>query len=122
MLGDGTRVTAGFERTELPFGLDLDVYTLGVKHLVQFAGNSALNLEAEAGVARNGGNEFAYQLGADYYFNRLFSVGAQYAGVGSDDSWGLRAGYFFTPRVSAGVEYSREDGDNAFGLRLAARF
>ena len=122
MLGDRTRVTLGFERTELPFDQNFDIYALGVKHLAQFAGNTALNLEAEAGVARNGSSEFAYQLGADYYLNRMLSIGAKYGGVGSDDGWGLRARYFFTPRVSAGVEYSREDGDNTYGFRLSARF
>jgi len=122
MVAENTRVTLGYDNVELPFGFDLDIYTVGAKHLMLLDGDSALNLEGEFGVARNGSSEFAYAVQADYYFNRAFSIGARYSGVESDDQWGLGTRYFFTPRVSGGLEYNRADGDDAFGLRLAARF
>lgn len=122
MLGQNTRGTVGYNRTELPFGIDLDSYTVGIKHVMMLAGNTALNLEGEAGVVDNGSSDFIYNFQADYYFTPSFSLGARYSGIESDDEWGLGTRYFFTPRVSGGLEYSRADGDDIFGLRVAARF
>lgn len=122
MLAEHTRATVGYNRTELPFGIDLDTYTVGLKHVMMLDGSSALNLEGEVGLARNGSSEFAYSVQADYFFNRSFSLGARYSGIGSDDEWGVGTRYFFTPRFSGGLEYSRADGSDIFGVRLAARF
>lgn len=122
MLGQSTRATVGYDRTELPFGIDLDSYTVGLKHVMMLAGNTALNLDGEVGVARNGSNDFIYNLQADYYFSPSFSLGARYSGIESDDEWGFGTRYFFTPRISGGLEYTRIDSDDIFGLRVAARF
>jgi hypothetical protein len=122
MVAENTRATLGYNRTELPFGIDLDTYTVGIKHLMLLDGNTALSLEGDVGMARNGSSEFAYALQADYYLSPGFSLGARYSGIGSDDEWGLGTRYFFTPRVSGGLEYTRADGDDIYGLRLAARF
>jgi hypothetical protein len=122
MVAESTRATIGYNRSELPFGIDLDTYTVGLKHLMLLDGNTALNLEGEVGVARNGSSEFAYAVQADYYLNPRFSLGGRYSGIGSDDEWGLGTRYFFTPRVSGGLEYTRADGNDIYGLRLAARF
>lgn len=122
MVAENTRITLGYNRVEAPFGADLDIFTAGLKHVLLLDGGTALNIEGEAGVARNGGSEFVYALQADYYFNPSFSLGARVSGVGSDNEWGLGTRYFFTPRVSGGLEYTRSEGDDIFGVRLAARF
>ncbi len=122
MVARNTRVTAGYDRVEAPFGSDLDIWSVGAKHLMNLAGDTALNLEGEIGVARNGGSDLYYSVQADYYLSRSLSLGARYSGVESDDEWGLGARLFFTPRISGGVEYTRANSDNIYGLRLAARF
>lgn len=122
MLGQNTRATVGYNRSEFPFDFNLDSYTVGLKHVMMLAGNTALNLEGEAGIVDDSGSDLIYSFQADYYFSPSFSLGARYSGIESDDEWGLGARYFFTPRISGGLEYSRVDSDDIFGLRVAARF
>ncbi|MGY6630370.1 MAG: putative porin [Wenzhouxiangella sp.] len=122
MVADNTRVTVGYNRQELPFGFDIDRYTVGAKHLMLLTADTALSLEADIGIADADKNRFTYDLAADYYLTRSFSLGARYSGIGSDDQWGVGTRFFFTPRFSAGAEYTRDSGDDIFALRLAARF
>jgi len=122
MLADNTRVTVGYDRQDMPFGSNIDIYTVGFKQLTLLSADTALNLEADIGIADADKSRFAYNVSADYYLTRSFSLGARYSGVGSDDQWGVGTRFFFTPRFSAGAEYTRDSGDDIFALRLAARF
>lgn len=122
MVDENTRATIGYNRSEVLFGSDLDIYSVGLKHVTMLNGDTALNLEGEVGWATNGSDDIAYNLQADYYLNRNFSFGARYRGIGSDDEWGLGTRYFFTPNFSGGLEYTRVDSSDVIAARIAARF
>lgn len=87
-------------------------------------GTSAINLEGEVGVARNGSDDFAYALWTDFYVNRAFSVGLRYSGIDSDNQFGAGLKWFFVERVSGEFEFTHDDDndDDIFQVRLAARF
>ncbi len=121
MVAPNSRLHATWERIDFDFA-DVDVFTVGGKHVAELGGDAWFNFEADLGVARNGSNDFAYRLRADYYPMRVFGIGARYAGIESDDEWGLGASFFFTPRINGAAEWTRADGDNVWELRLAARF
>lgn len=127
MVTPATRLTLGWEQVEVDEFDEIDIFTLGAKHVTMFGGGRALNLETSLGVADNGGTDFVYDTLVDYYLTPDFSFGARYRGIGSDDQYGLATRYFFLPNWSGEVEWLREDGldrgrDDIIQLRLGARF
>ncbi len=126
MLTPATRVTLGWEQVETDEFREMDVFTLGAKHVAMLSGERAINFEADFGGADNGDTEFVYDMLVDYYPSPDLSFGARYRGIGSDDQYGLGARYFFLPNWSGEVEWLRDDSsaetDDIVQLRLGARF
>jgi hypothetical protein len=124
MTAPNTRVSGNWDRIETPFGNDIDIFTVGVKHVQLLAGGTAFHVDGEIGAATNGSTEFAYALRADYYPMPELGFGLRTAGIGSDNDYGFGARYFFTPQISGEFEWLRHDAtsDDTVQFRLGARF
>ncbi|MFB2539553.1 MULTISPECIES: putative porin [unclassified Acinetobacter] len=95
---------------------------IGAKYLTKVGAND-LNLEANATL----GDNKVVSLGADYYFDRTFSVGTGYSAnhpdVGSStDAFSFRAKKFFTPEMSLEGTASFGDDNKTYVVRGAYRF
>lgn len=100
---------------------------ISAKYVTQFAGDTALNLEAGYAKGEDAGNQFeedekdAFYVAADYYFTSRFSVGASV--VDQDEStYRIRTRYFLNEKVSLNAEHVSEDGTNTLVLGAAIRF
>ena len=124
MTGPNTRVTGNWDRIEAPFGSDIDIFSVGVKHVQLLGGGTAFHIDTELGAATNGDTEVAYALRADYYPMPEFGFGLRTFGIGSDNDYGFGARYFFTPQISGEFEWLRHDAtsDDTVQFRLGARF
>lgn len=127
MITPTTRVTLGWEQAEIDEFEEVDLFTLGAKHVLMLDGGRAINFETSLGGADNGDTDFVYDMLVDYYPTPDLSFGARYQGIGSDDQYGLGARYFFLPNLSGEVEWLREDSadtgrDDIIQVSLGARF
>lgn len=123
MVTPETRLTLGWERVDTDPSEDMDIFTVGVKHVHMFGGGRAISLESSLGAADNDDTDFVYDLLADYYLMPELSVGARYRGIGSNDQYGLGTRYFFLPNWSGEVEWLRdEDDEGTIQVRMGARF
>lgn len=119
---DGLRVAARYVFADVGG----DAYGVDLKYVTQLAGDTAFGLDASAEFLDDDFDSKSYSLGADYYFNPSFSLGARMVysddDFGSDTAWGAGAKYFFTPTISGEIEYLSGDSADTLGLRIAARF
>lgn len=100
---DGLLVSTDYDRDE---GYDAN---LAVKYVTALAADNFINIQASVA----DGEEGVYTLvGADYYFDRSFSIGGIFGNGDSDTSYQLRARKFFTGQFSAALSYTY--GDNSF--------
>lgn len=97
-------------------GEDTDA-TLRGKYVTQVA-NYDVNFEAGVVFA----DDEAYNLGADVYLDKTFSVGLGYTDTGFDDAFQIRAKKFFSEQVSVEGSIAFGDDVNTFGVRGAYRF
>lgn len=94
--------------------------TLRTKYVGK-VGSNDINLEAQALF----GDETAYRVAGDFYFDPTLSVGISYADSSyenSDGVFGIRAQKFLTPVAAVGIGYSTTDGADAFGINGTFRF
>lgn len=94
--------------------------TIRAKYITQMAGYD-MNFE---GVTSFGDTDY-YNVGADLYLDKTFSIGTSYASDFdnvSDDEWSIRAKKFFTQQVSLEGSVAFGDDANSYGLRGAYRF
>ncbi|QOC23633.1 putative porin [Wenzhouxiangella sp. AB-CW3] len=124
MTGPSTRVTGNWDRIEMPYGSNIDILTMGIKHVQELGGGVAFHVDAEVGGASNGSTELAHALRADYYPMPHFGFGLRSSGIGSDRDYGFGTRYFFTPQISGEFEWLRNDdtSDDTIQIRVGARF
>lgn len=124
MIAPNTRVTGNWDRIEFPFGSDVDIFTVGAKHVQLLGDGTAFHVDGEIGAATNGSTELAYAVRADYYPMPEFGFGLRTSGIGSDNDYGFGARYFFTPQISGDFEWLRDDAtsDDTIQFRVGARF
>jgi hypothetical protein len=95
--------------------------TLRAKYVTQ-VGAYDMNFEAGAQF----GDDNAYTLGTDFYFDKTFSVGVAYSGSDAkgvdDDIFTIRTKKFFTQQFSLEGSVNFQDEGNVFGVRGAYRF
>lgn len=100
-------------------------FNLNTKYVNEF--NDGRGINVEAGIQKldeaYSDDDFGYVIGADYYFNPRFSLGAQYADR-QQTHYGLRGRLFVTPTFSlAGIYETEDDTDyDAYRLEAAVRF
>lgn len=101
-------------------GDDVD-YTGRVKYVGKLAGDTAWGLDAAIA-------DETYTLGASYFFNAAFNIGADLIVQDEADSTALalEAKYFFTPAVWASAAYSTDVAGDAeistWGIAAGLRF
>lgn len=94
--------------------------TLRAKYVTQVTGYD-MNFEA----ATSFGDTDYYNVGADLYLDKTFSVGTSYSSDLdhiSDDEWSIRTKKFFNQQVSLEGSVAFGDDANTYGLRGAYRF
>ena len=94
--------------------------TLRAKYVTQVGGYD-MNFEA---VTSFGDTDY-YNVGADLYLDKTFSIGTRYASdldSISDDEWSIHAKKFFTQQISLEGSVAFGDDANTYGLRGAYRF
>lgn len=109
---DGLRVTTEFNED----GYDAN---LSAKYVTSLGGGNFVNLE---GTFADGDADDYLSLGADFYFDRTFSVGAGYADIYGVDAFTLRTEKFFNEEVSGNLAFTDTDYGNAFTIGAAIRF
>jgi hypothetical protein len=110
---DGLLVTTTYSHEE---GYDANIHA----KYVTAVGDQFVNLEA--GVT-DGDKDTEYVIGGDFYFDRTFSVGAEYSD--SDDfgkSYTVRTTKFFTENISGSLAYTDADEENTTMLGVNFRF
>lgn len=112
----GLLVALGLQGYDDDAGDDVDP-TLRAKYVTQ-VGNYDMNFEG--GVVFADDEEF--NLGADVYLDKTFSVGLGYTDDGFDDAFQIRAKKFFTQQVSVEGSVNFADDENIFAVRGAYRF
>ena len=94
--------------------------TVRAKYVTQVGGYD-MNFEA----ATSFGDTDFYNVGADLYLDKTFSIGTSYASdfdSVSDDEWSIRAKKFFTQQISLEGSVAFGDDANTYGIRGAYRF
>lgn len=94
-------------------------FNLNAKYVLPLGGGNFLNLEG--GYADYDNND-VLNVGADFYFDQTFSVGAGYTDNDYDDGFELRARKFFTPEISGQVAYTKWDNYDAVTVGASFRF
>jgi len=110
---DGLLVTTTYSHEE---GYDANIHAKYVTTI----GDQFINLEA--GVT-NGDKNTEYDIGGDFYFDRTFSVGAEYSDTDDfGESYTIRTTKFFTENISGTLSYTDSDDDNTTLLGVSFRF
>ncbi|WP_036188627.1 putative porin [Marinimicrobium agarilyticum] len=109
---DGLRVTTTFSDD----GYDAN---LSAKYVTSLGGGNFVNFQGEYA---DGDFDDYLSLGADFYFDRTFSVGAAYADDMGNDVFTLRTEKFFNEEVSGNLAFTDTDFGNAFTIGAAIRF
>lgn len=102
---------------------DVDVsdhWNINAKYVVPLAGETAINLEAGYADWDDGDNTTS--IGADYYFNRSFSLGAGYTFADENDGYELRARNFFSEKFSVEAAYTSNDIEDGWLVGASLRF
>ncbi|WP_347332063.1 putative porin [Marinimicrobium locisalis] len=109
---DGLRVTTEFNED----GYDAN---LSAKYVTSLGGGNFVNFE---GTFADGDFDDYLSLGADFYFDRTFSVGAGYTDYYGNDQFTLRTEKFFNDEVSGNLSFTDTDYGNSFTIGAAIRF
>lgn len=110
---DGLLVTTEFSED----GYDANI---SAKYVTSLGGGNFVNLD---GKFIDGDADDYLSLGADFYFDRTFSVGAAFTDSYGDDRFTLRTEKFFTQQVSANLSFTDSDGlGNIITIGGAVRF
>ncbi len=125
VLSPGLRIAAGVDRVDVdaPGAEESNDIVIEGKYVTKLAGDTAVNLEASLTMLDQADDE-VIDVSGDYYFNRMFSVGAEASFADDDDNFGVNARYFFTPTISGQVQYvTVNDGDDdSIRVSAALRF
>lgn len=89
------------------------------KYVMPLGGGTFLNVEA--GYADLDDNDVV-NIGADYYFDRTFSIGAEYTDNDYQDIFEIRTEKFFTPQISGQLSYTDVEDDNVIAVGASFRF
>lgn len=132
MLAPNLRLAAGVDRIDddTPGSDAANNLVLEGKYVSEMGGGTALNLIGDLTFADDAVDTTTLNLGADYYFSAIASLGVNLtssdsdAPSGSTTDFGLEGRYFFTPTFSGQLAYNTaNDGDDdVIGARLALRF
>lgn len=97
-----------------------DHWNINAKYVIPLAGETAINLVASH--ADWDDQDSQTNVGADYYFNRNFSLGAGYTFADEDDGYELRARHFFNDSFSVQAAYTAFDYEDAWLVGASVRF
>ncbi|ARU29497.1 putative porin [Cellvibrio sp. PSBB006] len=97
-------------------GYDANIHA---KYVVPLGGGNFVNVEG--GYADYDEND-VFDVAADFYFDRTFSVGAGYVDYDYDDGFLLRTRKFFTPEISAELAYTKFDIADTITIGASFRF
>ncbi|CAM4156532.1 putative porin [Acinetobacter pragensis] len=97
-------------------------FAVKAKYVTPLNNGQSLNLEADGAF----GDTDTVMLGADYYFNPAFSLGAEYSiqDNGDDDAdfFALRTKYFINSDFAVGGAIGFGDNVNLFNINASFRF
>lgn len=97
--------------------------TVGTKKLIDFGDDSFIRLNA-----RVTNKNYTYNVGADYYFNKRFSIGLAHTWYDDldADTTSINANWYMTDTVSVSLGIEKFDNgvssDNQFNFGVRARF
>ncbi|ROQ20992.1 putative porin [Marinimicrobium koreense] len=111
---DGLLVTTEFSED----GYDANI---SAKYVTSLGGGNFVNLEGT--YQDTDFDDDILSLGADFYFDRTWSVGAGYTDFLGDDQFTLRTEKFFTNEISGRLSFTDSDAaGNVFTIGGAVRF
>lgn len=97
-------------------------FALKAKYVTPLSNGQSLNLDAEGAF----GDADDVSLGADYYFNPAFSLGAEYSihddGDDDIDVFAVRTKYFVNSNFAVGGAIGFGDDINVFNINASVRF
>ncbi|KZY28437.1 MULTISPECIES: putative porin [unclassified Oleiphilus] len=96
-------------------GYDLN---LDAKYVNKLTDDTAVNIEASF---EKGDDDNTYDLSADYYLNKKFSIGANIIKAG-ETGYGIQSRIFLTNELSINAKYLTIDSNNSIFLDAGLRF
>ncbi|HWV16532.1 MAG TPA: putative porin, partial [Cellvibrio sp.] len=95
---------------------------LSAKYVTATGAGEFINIEAQVVDGDDEGEETYTSVGADYYFDRTFSVGGQLENVDSDNSYTIRTHKFFTEQFNAGLAYTDAPDGHTISVAVGLHF
>ena len=115
-------LAAGIDGIKVEDGDDDNRFAVKAKYVTALNNGQYINLEADGAF----GDVDSATIGADYYFDQAFSIGAAYNIVddGEDDIdfFAIRSKYFVNPNLAVGGQVGFGDDVQAFNINATFRF
>ncbi|WP_180108853.1 MULTISPECIES: putative porin [unclassified Acinetobacter] len=115
-------LAAGVDGVKVEDGDDDNRFAVKAKYVAPLNNGQYINLEADGAF----GDVDSATIGADYYFDQAFSVGAAYNIVddGNEDTdyFAIRSKYFLNPNLAIGGQVGFGDDVQAFNINATFRF